>query len=647
MIIVYAGSQPDAEDRATPRFPQATEEQVALRIRGLLQDLKPSLVIGALAAGSDILFAESARQENVPLRTVLPFEVGEFRESSVTPAGARWEERYDRLTSEIEVLTGELEITETAYTDHNAVVLDHAARVAEQTGEEVWCLLVRPNPDADTASSVTDDMAERAAGRGILVLDMNPLAMRKRAFVVMPFGRKFDPFLRREIDCDQVFKRIYRPLLEDLDLDWNRADLEVDSGIIHVGMIDDLANSEVVLADLTTTNFNVAYEIGVRHVFARRSTVLVSPTISGQKSSAPPFDVSMIRAHSFERGLKLSDAQAQNAIRQLRPIIEAAVRGSLHADSPIHEWFNVDVIIPPFSRRSDLTAVDEEIEIRKRIRTALKSAAAEPMLAAADILITADISEQARLALRLELAVGLLDESRYEDALSLLELAEPAMENPLHRVWLHKSVLALRRIGERTSDSVARKQKLDRAEELLRLALEFGYTDSESYGIWGGLLKRRLMHGELQGLAATATFQLMTEYYELGFRADPQAYTGVNYAMALRVQGNRRDLSEGEREKLTEALVVGRFLNDISTDRDATDPWVLFTDAELQLHKALANGTDTTEAALAYATAALSASTEVRNSALDQLRFMRLWGDPGEVIDPIIDVISAENPRHD
>lgn len=93
----------------------------------------------------------------------------------------------------------------------------------------------------------------------------------------MPYGEKFDPLNKVTYDCDPVFKKVYLPVLEDLDVDWTRADRQTDSGLIHVAMINDLANSHLVIADIATYNFNVAYELGMRHVFARNSTVLVNP----------------------------------------------------------------------------------------------------------------------------------------------------------------------------------------------------------------------------------------------------------------------------------------------------------------------------------------------------------------------------------
>lgn len=641
MIFIYAGSQPDAEDRAEARFPRGAEDETKMRIRGLLQDLKPKQIFGALAAGADIIIAEAAREEGIPFRALLPFDVDTFRRTSVSDRGERWVQRYDRLVRETEVECLDSEVQESAYTDHNAVMLDRAQKIAEEQGERLWCLLIRPTPDPTRPESVTDDMAARAEGRGILTLDINPIAERVRTFVVMPYGTKFDPVLRRDIDCDSVFRRIYRPLLEDLDLQWNRADLATDSGIIHVGMIDDLANSQVVIADLTATNFNVAYELGLRHVFARNTTMLISPRVTGYSSSPPPFDIAPIRGHGFERSVELTDEEAERAIKALKPALEEAAATTV-LDSPVHEWFDIDTIARPFSRRNLHQSVNVELDLRHSVRNAVKSSDSVRMSEAAESLAAANIDEPTRGSLRIELAVGLLSEGDYRNALALLEIAQPDYNSPLHRLWLHQSVMALRRLAEQSGEH-EHDDYLKRAEDLLRLALEMGYEDSESYGIWGGLLKRRIMSGTLTAIEEAATFELMTEYYGKGFVADPQAYTGLNYAMALRLQMLKQGTSTSLLEKLKEALTVTRFLNNIDLQRDVNNPWSLITDAELQLHDALINGRDTAPASIAYIKAGQSASADVRKSATDQLRFLIRGGDDPSLLNPIIHALTRES----
>jgi hypothetical protein len=640
MILIYAGSQPDSADRAKPRLPQSAEDEVKTRIRGLLQDLQPRLVYGALAAGADIIVAEAALEEGIPFQAILPFDVDTFRDTSVSGSGDRWIGRYDRLISEVELRCLDSTVSESAYTEHNLAMLDGAAQIAGDEGERLWCLLIRPTPDPQE-ESVTDDMGSRAAERGLLTMDINPLAVRKRTFVVMPYGMKFDPLLRRKIDCDSVFKRIYRPLLEDLDLAWNRADLATDSGVIHVGMIDDLANSDVVIADLTSTNFNVAYELGVRHVFARKSTVLVSPRVKGYRASAPPFDIAPIRAHGLERSLELTDEEAERAIKSLKPVFEAAV-ASEDSDSPVHDWFDIDTIVRPFVRRTNQNSGDAEIELRNKVRSAIRASKSVSMTSAAEVLATAIIDESVRSALRIELAVGLIGEEDYQRALALLDIAEPELDSPLHRLWLHQTVMALRRVAGQP-DQIERDSLLQRAEELLSRAIDLGYEDSETYGIWGGLLKRRILSGALSPVEETATFELMTDHYGKGFHADPQAYTGLNYAMALRLQMQKRGAPFPENEDLNEALTVTRFLNNRDLERDASDPWAAITAAELSLHVALLQGTDIAAASVAYAKAGISASPDVRKSAREQLQFLIAGGDDPELIEQLIQLLTRES----
>ena len=141
------------------------------------------------------------------------------------------------------------------YRKHNGALLDKAEALACPGAEKVWALAVRPEPDP-LSPSVTDDLMVSAEERKMLAIDLDPLPRScPHAFIVMPYGKKKDPRVNRFLDCDAAFHRVYRPLLEDFDVDWARADLQTDSGIIHSAMLSDLANSDLVVADLS------AYEL--------------------------------------------------------------------------------------------------------------------------------------------------------------------------------------------------------------------------------------------------------------------------------------------------------------------------------------------------------------------------------------------------
>lgn len=636
MIILYAGVQADEVGRAVARLPEGAEDDLLTRLRGLFQSLQPSRLVGALASGSDILFARAALLEGIPLRVILPFAKEDFRRTSVEPRGDRWLAHFDRIVSDaaVDLVEGDRPVQETAeaFNAHNLAMLDDAGALAEGTDERVWVVVIRPTPDP-AVQTVTDNLVLRAEERGHLVLDLAPIHDQVSAFVVMPYGVKKDVRTGKKVDCDPAFHRVYRPLLEDADISWSRADLETDSGIIHSGMIEALANSDVALVDLTATNFNVAYELGVRHIFADRATVLINPHVEGHARHAPPFDINMIRIHSFARGQKISDTQAEEAIRALRPVIER-VTSELEVDSPAHSWFDLSALTRPYSQLSQVAAaLTTENGARDRISVAIKSSDAAAMKAAAEWVGSAtEVNEGLRRSLRIELAIGLHAEEAYEDARALLELAQPSPDDPLHRIWLQESVMVYRRLGEDAQDSATRQGLWRTARMYLEDAENAGYADSETYGSWGGLIKRELENQLDNGDPAVAAslFREMAEKYRAGFEGDPSYYTGVNLLMALRLGGREKD--DFFREEFNEVLTVSRFLNRLAIADEPTDYWALATRAELTLHECLDGGQSVDEAAEQYAEAARYGNADQVRSTKYQLGFLARYGDPVDVI---------------
>src|SRR5215218_3040668 len=101
----------------------------------------------------------------------------------------------------------------------------------------------------------------------------------------MPFGKKADN-VGRTIDFDAVYDKMIAPAVRAAGMQPIRADEEMEGGIIHKPMFERLILCEYAVADLTTANANVFYELGVRHAVRRWSTVLV---YGGE--SRLPFDI--------------------------------------------------------------------------------------------------------------------------------------------------------------------------------------------------------------------------------------------------------------------------------------------------------------------------------------------------------------------
>jgi hypothetical protein len=95
--------------------------------------------------------------------------------------------------------------------------------------------------------------------------------MKPFCFVLMPFGQKPDEN-NRLIDFDRVYAEIIEPAVASAELDPVRADKESVGGIIHKPMFERLMLCDYAVADLTTANANVFYELGVRHGIRPYST---------------------------------------------------------------------------------------------------------------------------------------------------------------------------------------------------------------------------------------------------------------------------------------------------------------------------------------------------------------------------------------
>ena len=93
---------------------------------------------------------------------------------------------------------------------------------------------------------------------------------------------------------DQVFHYIIEPAAKEYDYDATRSDLISKPGIITKQIIEYLFSSELVIADLTTNNVNVIYELALRHAF-RKQVIQIKD--SGDNL---PFDIAEMRTISFD-----------------------------------------------------------------------------------------------------------------------------------------------------------------------------------------------------------------------------------------------------------------------------------------------------------------------------------------------------------
>jgi tetratricopeptide (TPR) repeat protein len=90
-----------------------------------------------------------------------------------------------------------------------------------------------------------------------------------RAFIIRPFG------VREGIDFDEVDKFLIAPALKAVKAEGGTTIEILEAGNIRIDMFERLLASDLVVADISTNNPNVFYELGIRHALRGRRTYLI------------------------------------------------------------------------------------------------------------------------------------------------------------------------------------------------------------------------------------------------------------------------------------------------------------------------------------------------------------------------------------
>jgi hypothetical protein len=156
-------------------------------------------------------------------------------------------------------------------------------------------------------------------------------------FVLMPFGLKPDPAGGPDIDFNRIYGKAIQPGIVEAGMFPVRADEEKLGGIIHKTMFERLLICEFAVADLTTSNPNVMYELGVRHAARPRTTLTIFA-----KSSPLPFDVNLLRTQPYWLGTanEFPDSSAdelRQSVKQHLAELKALATETEFEDSPLFQ----------------------------------------------------------------------------------------------------------------------------------------------------------------------------------------------------------------------------------------------------------------------------------------------------------------------
>ncbi len=356
---------------------------------------------------------------------------------------------------------------------------------------------------------------------------------RPLCFVLMPFGEKRD-ITGALINFDSIYKNLIAPSIEEAGLEPLRADEEMTGGIIHKPMFERLILCEYAVADLTTANANVFYELGVRHAVRPWSTVLIYAETAGRL----PFDISPIRVLHYRisslGGAVIEDNNNLGAtkVALVRQLEDAKKAQSTATDSPLFQlvegYPNVD------HTKTDV------FRDRLAYSTQMKQKLAIARKQGIDAIRTLDKQElgdirDVEAGVILDLFLSYRAVKGWQDMINLVDRMPP----PLAATAMIQEQLAL--AVNRQAGKVDEPEKTvlrERAETVLLDLLKKRGPHPETYGILGRIYKDQWEETLKAGddLAAPGLLKKAIEAYLHGFEADwRDAYPGINAVTLMEI----------------------------------------------------------------------------------------------------------------
>lgn len=153
--------------------------------------------------------------------------------------------------------------------------------------------------------------------------------------MIMPYGTKSISAAAggeapERVDFDRLWEAALRPAISDAGYEPVRAN-EDFGALIITEMIERLAISDLVLADVSIPNGNVYYEVGIRHAAQRRGCIMTAATWS-----KPLFDIDQMRQIRYPLPTSTVSDQVAGQIHQ---IVQSAIPVMSSGDSPFYQVF--------------------------------------------------------------------------------------------------------------------------------------------------------------------------------------------------------------------------------------------------------------------------------------------------------------------
>jgi tetratricopeptide (TPR) repeat protein len=329
---------------------------------------------------------------------------------------------------------------------------------------------------------------------------------KKMCFVVQGFGEKTDFRTGRKLNLDASYD-VIKEAVKNAGLTCIRADEIQHSQIIDKPMYESILNADLVIADLSTSNVNAAYELGVRHALCPRTTIIVA-----EKQWDFPFDINRSAIRTYEHlGPDLPHKEAIRFSADLTEAIKAILDDKDAVDSPLYTF--LPQLNPPGLPETDYKSPEEVMT------TVVKLAKSQ-----------APDDEGQSVKGFTDQAINAMDKSDFEKAKFMYQAAHEIRPND-------ESILQKLALATYKSETPSKEKALWKAHDLIRDNLDPENTnDPETTGLWAAVHKRLWSENkEVKHLGESINA------LERGFKLQNDYYNGINLAYML----NERAALEG------------------------------------------------------------------------------------------------------
>ena len=142
---------------------------------------------------------------------------------------------------------------------------------------------------------------------------------KRSAFVIMPFDEEFET----------VYTEFIKPVLEEIGFSVERADdIESQQNILR-DIVEQINKSDLIVADLTSVNPNVFYELGLAHAF-QKQVILITQSID-----EIPFDLKSYRLLEYSTHF----VHIEEAKKKLTSYGKGFKKGTVLFGSPVTDFY--------------------------------------------------------------------------------------------------------------------------------------------------------------------------------------------------------------------------------------------------------------------------------------------------------------------